>query len=171
MDQTDDPIIDYQNHFSYLPNAGAGIYYYYKSFHLGLSVLQLLPVKANFGTGVQTVSIERVFHYYALVGGEIKAGHRWYLQPKFWYKQSKSSPWQVDGYIRATYHRQFWIGAGYRTSGTIIADFGFVVKQHLQINYVYDFQVTPFSQLLGSSHEIVVGYRFSTRHTAARKRY
>ncbi|HIB84374.1 MAG TPA: type IX secretion system membrane protein PorP/SprF, partial [Chromatiaceae bacterium] len=25
LDQTDDPIIDYQNHFSYLPNAGAGL--------------------------------------------------------------------------------------------------------------------------------------------------
>ncbi len=170
LDQPDDPIIDYQNHFSYLPNAGAGIYYYFKDFHAGFSIPQLLPLTANFGNGNEVASIEKVFHYFVVVGGKIKTGHRWKLEPNAWYKQAKSSPWQVDGYLRARYRDQFWLGAGYRTSGTIYADLGFLIKERLQIGYAYDHQIQSVSKLLGSSHEVVIAYQFQTKFTDNRTR-
>ncbi len=69
-------------------------------------------------------------------------------------------------YLRFKYKNLFWVGAGYRSRHSVMADVGVMIKDHFQISYAYDQRASDAFKYTSGSHELVLGYHF-----AAHKRY
>lgn len=172
LDQPNDPAINTVENQKWSPNAGLGVYYYYDKFFLGFSMPNVIPLNVQFDEATTESNLKRALHYYVVVGGKIpldKKGSykpRFALEPMVWFRTVKGAPFQIDGHLRFKYKDLFWIGGGYRSMKTVVADAGVMIKGHLQISYAYDQSLLDVRSYIGSSHEIILAYHFD-----AKKRY
>jgi type IX secretion system PorP/SprF family membrane protein len=169
LDQPNDPAINSVQNQKWSPNAGLGIYYYYDKFFLGFSIPNVIPLDVQFDQGATESNLKRALHYYVVVGGKIPLGSKNAYQPKFflepmvWFRTVKGAPFQVDGHLRFRYKNLFWIGAGYRSMKTVVADAGVMIKNHFSISYAYDQSLLDVRSYIGSTHEIVLAYQFDNK--------
>lgn len=164
LDQPNDALINSSNNTRFTPNAGMGIYYYYDKFYLGYSAPSLIPLNVNFSEGGTISNLKREMHHYIVVGGKIPLGKDYQpkltLEPMAWFRTVKGAPFQVDGYLRLRYKNLFWVGTGFRSSMTLLADAGFIIGDKIQIGYAYDQQLNDVRSFTGSTHEVVLSYLF-----------
>lgn len=164
LDQPNDALINSNNNTRFLPNAGLGVYYYYDKFYLGYSSPTIIPLNVNFTEDATVSNIQRELHHYIVLGGKIPLGKAYNpkltLEPMAWFRAVQGAPFQVDGYLRLRYKNLFWVGTGFRSSMTMLADVGFTIADKIQIGYAYDQQVNNIAAFTGSTHEIVVSYLF-----------
>ncbi len=164
LDQPNDALINSNNNTRFLPNAGAGIFYYYDKFYLGYSAPTIIPLNINFTEDATISNLKRELHHYVVVGGKIPLGKAYKpvltLEPMAWFRAVQGAPFQVDGYLRLRYKNVFWVGTGFRSSLTLLADAGFTIADKIQIGYAYDQQLSNVRAFTGSTHELVISYLF-----------
>lgn len=169
LDQPNDQAINSSNNSKFLPNAGLGVYYYYDKFFLGYSIPTVIPLDVSFNEGTTISNLKREIHHYLVVGGKIPFGESYKptltLEPMVWFKQVKGAPWQIDANVRLNFKNIFWVGAGFRSSMTVLANAGVIIKDGLHIGYAFDQQVSDTRAYIGSSHEFLISY-----HLPAKKR-
>jgi type IX secretion system PorP/SprF family membrane protein len=161
LDDPNDQAVAQANTSRFLPNAGAGIYYYYDNFYVGFSVPQLIPLKAKFESGDGTSTIQREMHYYTVVGGKIsfkKGTHN--IEPIGWFKTVKGAPFQYDIHLRYRYKEVWWAGVAYRSSMTAVIEAGFMIRKRFQIGYAFDQNISRLAKFTAGSHEIILAYHF-----------
>jgi len=171
LENPNDLAVSDNNQSQILPNAGAGIYYYYDKFYLGFSAPQLIPLRAEFDASDGTSTIERENHFFTTVGGKIPLGgkvpkgyyNKLYLEPAVWFKYVQGAPYQYDAYLRVRHKNFVWAGVGYRSSKTLVLDAGFLIKKQLQVGYAYDLQVSSRRADLGNTHEILIAYHLPSK--------
>lgn len=155
-----------------LPNAGLGFYYYYDKFYLGFSAPQIIPLKVKYVEHDGASTIQKINHYYVVAGGKIPFGgkvtksrtprgytYKFYLEPTVWFKTVQGAPYQYEAYMRFRHKNLVWLGAGYRSSKTVVIDAGVMIKKQLKLGYAYDLQVSDLRSYLGGSHEVVLAYQ------------
>jgi type IX secretion system PorP/SprF family membrane protein len=75
-----------------------------------------------------------------------------------------SRPMQIDVNLMYDYMKKYWIGAAYRTDYGIIAQAGLKMFDQFTAGYAYDFAMNNAwkgRQMVGRTHEIIVGYEFA----------
>ena len=162
LEEENDRAVIEENKGRLMPNAGAGFYYYYQRFYLGFSVPQMLELETRFKGLQGTSSLKRVNHYYVLAGGRVPLGEygKVVFEPMAWFRAVKGAPWQLDVNGRFIFNNVVWVGAGYRTKSFIFGDMGVIVKKQWKLGYAVDFTVSNISEYLGTTHEIILKYRF-----------
>jgi len=142
---------------SMIVDGGFGVYYSSPSnYWVGLSALQLLGSKSNFGTDYSVQKNE--MHYY-LMGGynyTFKRNPQFELLPMILFK-SDGSTFQCDVNALVRYNKKVWGGVTYRLQDAIALMVGFSIKD-FKVGYSYDITTNG----LGSSgtHEIMINYCF-----------
>lgn len=166
LDQPNDQAINNDRSSAFLPNAGAGLYYYYDNFYIGYSIPNVIPFDVNVRGNATISNLKREIHHFVVVGGTIPLGEAYKptltLEPMMWFRQVKGAPWQIDGHMRMRIKDVFWVGAGFRSSMTVIADAGIIIKKQFHIGYAYDQQVSDIAPFTGTSHEIILSYHLPT---------
>jgi len=165
-DMPNDQLVISADAGSVLPNVGVGIYYYYDKFYLGFSAPQLIPLRVKFADDVSTSTINKVNHYFLVIGGKIPLGakvpkgqyNKFYIEPMAWFKSVRNAPYQYDIYARFRYKNTVWVGAGYRSSKTIVADAGVLINDQIGLGYAYDVQVAGLNPYLGGTHAVILSY-------------
>jgi type IX secretion system PorP/SprF family membrane protein len=155
-----------------LPNTGLGFYYYYDNFYLGFSAPQVVPLKVTYEDDNGASAIQKINHYYLTAGGKIPLGgkvnrsrtprgytYKFYIEPMAWFKKVRGAPYQYDVYARFRHKDLVWVGAGYRSSKTIVMDAGVLIKKQIRFGYAYDMSVSDISSYLGGSHEFMIAYQ------------
>ncbi len=154
------------------PNAGLGVFYYYDMLFLGFSSPQVVPLKVKYEDDAGVSTIEKINHYYIVAGGRIPFGgkvaqvrtprknwaYKFYLEPTVWFKKVRGAPYQYDAHLRFRHKNLFWLGAGYRSSKTVVIDAGVMIKKQIKLAYAYDMSVSDISSYLGGSHEFIVAF-------------
>ena len=171
LENPNDVAISDNNQSEFMPNAGAGIYYYYDKFFIGFSTPQLIPLNINFDATDGTSNIQRKNHFYTTIGGRIPLGGRvprghynkFYIEPTVWLKYVKGAPFQYDAHIRLRHKNIVWVGAGYRSSKTLIVDAGLMIMKQFQVGYAYDLQVSSYRADLGHTHEVIIAFHFPSK--------
>lgn len=172
-DQTNDRLLVTADDSRILPNAGLGVYYYYDKFYFGFSSPQIIPWKVRYADDFAESAIGKVNHYFLAMGGKIPFGgrvaqtrtpfrgyiYKFYIEPVAWFKKVRAAPYQYDVYARFRYRDYGWVGAGYRSSKTMVFDAGFLVKKQLKFGYAYDMSISDISSYLGSTHEFIIAYQ------------
>ncbi len=164
LDQANDPSIASADQSIIRPNAGIGLYYYFDNFYIGYSSPQIIPFNLGFEGVDGDGSIKRKAHHYTVVGGTIPFYYdKLFLEPMLWFKAVNGAPFQIDGQLRFRYKDQFWVGAGYRTSKTIIIELGVKIQKTFQIGYAFDQGAGDLANPLGTSHEFILSYHFKEK--------
>lgn len=156
---------------SVLPDFGLGVNLTYypetgTKWYAGVSLPQTFGLSAKFETTAdEIISIKRVAHVYANGGAIFAVGQQGFLEPSVWVKYAQNAPVQVDFNLRQKFVNNFWMGFGYATSRNLHLEMGMIMSQllHLEdavlrIGYGFDYNISPYGNVLGTTHELNVSY-------------
>ena len=146
---------------TFLPNIGAGVYYYGEKYYVGFSIPYLLDTKTFSKTDERKITDVNEKQHYNLMGGYV-----FDLSPDFKFKPAalmkmvSGSPLQVDLSANFMYDDRFVLGAAYRWSAAVSAMAGFQIDRNWFIGYAFDWETTKLSKYNNGSHEIFLRYEF-----------
>lgn len=142
----------------WLPNFGAGIYYFSENFVIGLAAPRLLESKLtnNQSNGVQKASsLER--HYYATAGAIFSITPQLKFKPMMLAKYIADNPLSADIGANLLLKDAFGIGVSYRTNNSWNFNVLYQLKNGWRIAYAYDYATTAINQFSTGSHELMLG--------------
>lgn len=146
---------------TFLPNIGAGVFYYGEKYYVGFSIPYLLDTKTFSKTDERKITDINEKQHYNLMGGYV-----FDLSPDFKFKPAalmkmvSGSPLQVDLSANFMYDDRFVLGAAYRWSAAVSAMAGFQIDRNWFIGYAFDWETTKLSKYNNGSHEIFLRYEF-----------
>lgn len=184
--ETTDPVLQ-ENVNRILPDIGAGIYVYHKSFYVGVSVPNFIKgdlynkstIEALGGNSSGAfLSAHRTPHLFAMAGGVIPAGKVLKLRPQIMYKYITSAtqrvPHEVDFNLSLLFFDRFNLGGTYRTAfhnkktGLINYDSFDILAEiwpvkNLLIGFAYDYTLSELTDYNNGSYEVILGYEFDNK--------
>lgn len=156
----------------WLPNFGAGIYYYNNRFVIGVGIPRLLSNRLNEDDEVEigkASKLER--HYYATAGIVFDLNPSFKLRPSFLIKYLYNAPLEADLGVNLIYRDRLWIGAAYRTGASWNANVSYQINKNLKIGYAFDFTTTTINQYSSGTHEIMLGFDINDKSRVISPRY
>ncbi len=160
VNDLDDPLTIGDRKSAFIPEIGAGIFYYNDYMGFGFSVPQLLGFQANFNGDVSKSSIRRNRHYYAMVHGKVPIGYaeETFLFPSIWFRYAPHSPMNLDIRLKALIDEVFIIGLGYNTANMVSGELGVNINHQYKISYSFTTQFTAWNTYTGDTHELMFIY-------------
>ncbi len=160
VNDLDDELVVGDRSSSFLPELGAGIFYYNEYMGFGFSVPQILGLTSNFTLDDEVSPIKRERHIYGNMYGKIPVGYEEssYIMPQIWAKYSIHSPLHLNINLKMIFDEKFVIGFGYSTSNMLTGEFGMNLNQRYKFGYSYSTQFTEWTTFLGDSHEMFFIY-------------
>lgn len=86
----------------------------------------------------------------------------WFVVPSIVAKYVRTAPFTFDLNAKLRYKDVYWAGLSYRKQDAIVILAGVTIKKKIDVGYSFDATTTDIRKYSNGSHEIVVGYRFST---------
>ncbi len=184
--ETGDEAFDEVQPSYWLPNFGAGIYYYSKYFYVGVAAPHL--VEYDLRQNVQDVGIwaKTYRHYFGTIGAAIPVGGESFIfKPSLLVKnvglfstfrkdvnfQDIGAPTEVDIDLSMLFYQSFWFGVSFRTAIEAFDDTSsydsidfwasYYMANGLRIGAAYDFTLTKLQQPGQGSFEVMLGYEFN----------
>ncbi len=149
----------------FLPNAGFGVYYYYKEkFYAGLSIPRLFENRidpAPSDVVVKNVGNLKFWHYYFATGYVFDLNEAVKFKPSIMVKAVQNAPVELDANANFLINKFLWLGGSYRTGDAVSALLGFQITKQLRVGYSYDYTLTKLQKFNSGSHEITINYDFS----------
>ncbi len=148
----------------FLPNAGAGIYYYNQHMFAGASVPHILnntldQTNATFDINQDRTDIAILRrHYFATAGCLIPLGHFVEAKPSVLLKYVAGAPMQFDFNLQAFFHDKVGIGGSWRTGDGIVGTVSYYITGQLLFGYAYDYPFTILNGFTSGSHELMLSY-------------
>ena len=171
-----DPVFTATDKPYFLPNVGAGVYYFSNKLFAGVSIPAFLSYKKN--TSTSTVEVHHSFSEYDLVfsgGGLIT------FNPAFKFKPSLLIDYSLD---KTKKLRQFdingnfifgdlvWLGGSYRSSEEVVVGIlQLQINPQFMFGCSYDYPVGRMNTYSKGSSEFILRYEFGYKVSAANPRY
>ena len=159
----DDPLLNAYGKTLYVPDASAGLFATNGVFYGGLAITDLLASKLKLGREVYT-NYETLRKYNLMAGARIPFGASWSVEPSILLQGTRTN-YLFDLNTRVYYTDNFWLGASYRSSKSVVMMIGGRIDR-LFLGYAFDLDVGPLSTYTSGSHEVIIGVRigeYSTR--------
>ncbi len=107
-----------------------------------------------------TTQMDLAPHLSLFYGRAIELSKEAVLKPSMLFRASQAS-YVADLNISILLKSKVWVGASYRTSGSLIFIADYFVTPKFRIGYSFDYAISKLSNFQSGSHEIFVGYDFS----------
>ena len=173
-DQYDPAVFMGANASTLSPDGGFGILVKGKSYHVGVSMGNLVPLQLNFSTldgAGQTIqgAINLKWHYFATATYIFRIDESINLEPSIMIKVVDPAPVQGDFNLNLRFDKMFLLGFGYRTNGEVMAIIGFSIKNRMHIIFSYDLYGSKINKTGNNSMEIFLRYDFKKMFKAKTK--
>ncbi len=182
----DDPAFENMTPNMWLPNVGAGVYYYAKRFYVGASVPHIInnDLRSNDDSSV-TKWARQYRHYYFMAGGLVDVTPNIKFRPSMLVKNVGlfgefnsnpdalnyvGAPTEFDLDLSLMFYDALWVGTSFRSafegftgrSSFDSADIwvNYLFKNGLRVGAAYDYTLTKLQQPAQGSFEVMVGYDF-----------
>lgn len=153
-----DTSIPYADNNTFLPNVGAGLYFYNDFMYLGASAPHIiendLNLQAENNTIVSEASIKR--HYIAMAGGIYKINNTFKLKPGILVKYVANTPLQIDYNLSLIISDKVLVGLALRSKDAFSAMAQLYLSNQMSIGYAYDFSFSELAQYQKGSHEVFI---------------
>jgi type IX secretion system PorP/SprF family membrane protein len=154
---TDDPAFVDETFF--LPNFGAGVYYYTDRYYAGLSV----PFFLCSNDTIRKVSHDvRRYNFTGTAGVLLTLTENFKIKPSAYVQYTINNP--VLYYLSAsfiTFRDAIWMTGSYKSTGELIGILEFQINKQLRLGYAYDFSIGNLKGFMSGSHEILLRYDLS----------
>jgi type IX secretion system PorP/SprF family membrane protein len=171
-----DPVFATNDKPYFLPNVGAGIYYFSDKLFGGVSIPAFLNYKKNISTG--SVEAHHSFNNYDLIfsgGGLITFSEAFKFKPSLLIdysldKTKKLTQLDINGNF--IIGDLIWIGGSWRTSEQVAVGILQVqLNPQLMFGFSYDYPVGRMNNYSKGSSEFILRYEFGYKVSAANPRY
>jgi type IX secretion system PorP/SprF family membrane protein len=147
-------------------NIGAGLYFTFKDFYIGLSVPNIY--RNQLGTGSATINAESKPHFYGMAGGLFPLTDNIDLKPSAIVKYAQNSPFSADANLSFVFNKKFNIGASYRTGYSAKGEsidglMFFQINPKFGIGAAYDYNISDLRSYQNGSFEALIRYDFSAK--------
>ena len=141
------------------PNFGFGAYYRANNYFLGFAVPELLSQNWEDASIAYRTKQDHSGCNFFGYGGYIYRFHSHFsFEPSMMVRYFNGNALQFDITPQLAIHDKIWIGANYRTEGSMTALLRCKVDHQISIGYSYDFEMGNKQKYLKNSHEIMVKY-------------
>ena len=155
------PIYQTNSLSNFLPNVGAGLYYYTTKFYAGFSVPQILSYNPEQSFHIEVDKVHKQSrHYYLTSGVILSTKGELKFRPSFMVKYTENAPVQFDVNLNMLISDIIWVGASYRSSDAVVLLLEYQVSKKLRVGYSYDMTLSEIRSYSTGSHEIIIGYDF-----------
>lgn len=157
----------------FLPNVGAGLYFYGRRFFLGAAVPSFLGY-AKSSTGDVKFDTFTDFNVMLTAGALISFSENFRFKPSVLvdYSLDKTKEMRIDINGNFIIYDFVWIGGSWRTAEEVaVGILQFQVTPQIMFGYSYDYAVGNLSNYSKGSHEFVLRYEFGYKVSAANPRY
>ncbi|MCV6629208.1 MAG: type IX secretion system membrane protein PorP/SprF [Flavobacteriaceae bacterium] len=145
----------------FIPNFGAGVFWYGYNYYLGMSMPKVLKTKHFDDSKSQSsyIATETLITYF-------KGGYVWYLseilklKPTIMLKYSKGAPLQTDVSLNANYLDRFTLGIAYRWDTAMSAMLGFQLNSNIMLGFAYDRETTTLGNTIFNKGSFEVFLRY-----------
>lgn len=146
-----------------VPSFDFGMYYYSNRFFAGLSVNHLTKHQFKFDAYPDNAAIFLKRHFMFNTGAVFKASEKIVLKPSVLLRYSAGSPFSADFNFSMLYNSFWWIGASLRNLNSIVFLTEFNITDYLRAGYSYDLTLNKLKSYNTGSHEIFIGFDFTTK--------
>jgi type IX secretion system PorP/SprF family membrane protein len=147
---------------AWLPNAGAGMYFYGKKFNAGFSCPNLFDYSTLHPDFVVSNHPRIVPHYYFSSAYFFETDREFNFRPSVLIKYVPFAPVQADLNLMAEIKNKLFLGMSYRTQEGIVAVLQMVFAEKWKMGYAYDYPLTKINRYAYGSHELMLSYRIKT---------
>jgi type IX secretion system PorP/SprF family membrane protein len=162
------------NESYFMPNVGAGAYYYGKKFFIGAAIPSILSWVRNNSSNKSSPTAFKDFDVYVSAGGLITFSESLKFKPSVFidYSFQQTKKMRVDLNGNFIIKDFVWIGGSWRTSEKVtVGILQLQINPQIMFGYSYDYPVGKMNTYSKGSHEIVFRYEFSYKVSAANPRY
>ncbi|MCF6335516.1 MAG: type IX secretion system membrane protein PorP/SprF [Spirochaetales bacterium] len=154
-----DPVFN-GSEVNYMPNFGAGVFYFKKDYYIGVSVPYILAnQKANTEDFFRDVRHSR--NYYLTGGKVFDVGVKLKFKPSFLLRIEDNMPLAIDLNANLYYDEIIDIGVSYRQGDAVIGILGLQLNKYLKFSYAYDYIISKLNAYTNGSHELMLQYRIN----------
>jgi type IX secretion system PorP/SprF family membrane protein len=146
------------------PDVNAGLWLSNKSFFVGLSAQQIVPVPINSSNGASSsggvvlLQGKLIPHTFLTAGYKIPASDDITILPSVMISYVQPVPVGVDVNAKIQYQDLLWLGFSYRYQRGFAAMLGVNISSTLNLGYSYDYTTTALNTVSYGTHEIVIGF-------------
>ncbi len=145
------------------PDVNAGLWLSNKSFFVGLSALQIIPVPINSSNGnttngVTLVEGKLIPHTFLTAGYKIIASDDINILPSVMIRYVQPLPVGFDVNAKIQFQDLLWLGFSYRYNQGYAAMMGINISSTINLGYSYDYTTTQLNTVSSGTHEIVLGF-------------
>lgn len=155
---------------AFLPNFGAGLYYYTDKYFLGASVPRFLNNSIDFTDNDLDIEISRErFHAFFTGGYMFNITEKVKLQPAFLVKYSVNAPLDLDLHTSVIFFDKLWVGGTVRLGGSTVqnsfaesidAIVQYQLTNALKVGIAYDYTLSELQSYNDGTFEVVADYCF-----------
>ena len=143
----------------FLPNAGAGLFYYSEKFYAGFSVPQLLSDDPKSTSDIKT-GPSTSMHYMFNTGIVLGSSDNFKVKPSVMLKSVSGSPLTYDINANFFFGKIVGVGISYRNEDAIVGLLSLQLTPQLRFGYSYDMTQSDIKDYSSGTHEIMLGYDF-----------
>jgi type IX secretion system PorP/SprF family membrane protein len=168
-----DPVFTGDDKPYFLPNVGAGLYYYCKSFFVGAAVPSFLSYVKN-SAGTISINTFKNFEVLLTAGGLISFSPAFRFKPSVFmdYSVQNARKPRIDLNGNFIIYDFVWIGGSWRTTEQVaVGILQIQINPQLMFGYSYDYPVGNMNTYSKGSHEVIIRYEFGYKVSAANPRY
>lgn len=162
-ESSSDPALFFSNQQKTALDFNAGFLFGWKGLELAASVPQLVGNKINYQDNNSVGTWYRQErHYIASVKYEITISDekQLFIAPQAVTRIVPGTPLQYDAGVNFQWKNYCWLGAMYKSGYAVAANAGVTLNKSFDIGYSYEFITSSIGKYSGTSHEIMVNYKF-----------
>ncbi len=145
----------------FMPNFGAGVYYYTDKFYVGFSVPQLITNSLDEQIIEEDSDARQDRHYFLTSGYMFELSPSVKLKPNLLLKVVEGAPVELDLNANVLFSEVLWLGLSWRSMADFDAMMQIQLTDQLLLGYSYDFaNTTDLRRVNSGSHELMINYRF-----------
>lgn len=171
LPDVNDKLINNEAMSMIIPDVNVGVYYTNQGMFVGFSAFNLMQASIMFGS--YRNNDFRMKRQYNIVGGfKYDLDERYTIEPSAYFKMSEQWKPQSDIVLKLIYDRKFWLGLGYRYTGTVIGTVGMKLSR-FYVGYAYDYSANSLSYYSYGTHELMLALKLgdNTRRYRWMERY
>lgn len=149
------------------PEVGAGLWLYGADYFAGISVLNIIPGKVQFGVDSSKYGSSFLPHFFATTGYKFFLNDDISLTPSVMVQYVKSLSPQFFTSFKLQYLDKAWVGSNFRFGdqlGGFSAMAGINISNTFNIGYAYDAAPNALSQYARNTHEFLIGFIIGNKY-------
>ena len=144
-----------------VPDFSFGTYYSGKNYFLSFSIPRLLGYSFDFDKNKYSLKVEPGnYNYVVNTGYMFPLGAKARVMPSALVSYSPGDRLLYDGSLHFILYDRVWLGATYRSTGSVTALAQFAINNQLKMAYSYDFDFGKLGTYNNGSHEVMLRYEF-----------